>query len=110
MEPKLLQKLKKYPKLSQDLSLFYSLLKGKISFEEFFDKLLEPYFGFNLEVYEKLAEILKSQEIWDGKSEYETSIELEDGESVKVRVSRSFVILEKNDVVLKYKVEFGEKR
>jgi len=55
-----------------------------------------------------LVEILKSQEIWDGKSEYETSIELEDGKSVKVMVSRSFVILEKNDVVLNYKVEFGK--
>jgi len=103
----LIERLKKYPEMFRIINNLYKFSKGKISGDELFNSL-EPYIGPSLELFEKIAPILKSDEIWgDGRTVYKTKVSLESGEVVDVTVNRSigFVVIDgygKREAELRY--------
>lgn len=111
----LIERLKKYPEIFRIINNLYKFSKGEVSGEELYN-IFEPYIGMDLELFEKIMPILKSDEVWgDGRTVYKTRVYLDNGEAADVTVNRDvgFVVVDRHgekEVHLKYSLNIKKDR
>ena len=104
------EKFKNYREFYRILNQAQKFKNGELSEEEFLKFFIERYFQVDLDLCERITEILSSEEIWkDGKNFYKTRI-LWGEKIVDVEIDRNagFVIVDENgNKRVKFKLDYS---